>query len=334
MRIERLLTILILLLNRRRVRAPDLADALNVSLRTVYRDMEALSLAGVPIVSYTGGEGGFEIMEHFRLERQMLSYNELVAMHTALRGLETTRAMNHVNLERLLDKVGAMVIRAERGSLADSRHLKVDFTPWKDSAEEENKFGLLRQAVSDRQRIGFVHTDGHGYDSKRRVAPLSLILKGYAWYLQGYCADRQDYRLFKLSRMRQLQVLPETFVPGDIPPAPAETASRSPQPAAPGLALVLSFAATAKTAVVDHFEEREIERQEDGTLLVRTVWPDQPWVVGFLLQFGANVRVAEPASVAARVQAEARKIASLYGLDGEARDASTQEEQAGVGRKS
>ena len=92
---QELMAITILLLNRKRVQAQELADRLEVSLRTIYRDLESLNLAGIPIVSYTGAEGGFEIMENFRLDRQMLSFDELIALSTALRGL-------HLNLRKHL----------------------------------------------------------------------------------------------------------------------------------------------------------------------------------------------------------------------------------------
>ncbi|MFE6954519.1 helix-turn-helix transcriptional regulator, partial [Bacillus velezensis] len=90
MKLERLMTITILLLNRKRVQAQELADQLVVSLRTIYRDLDSLGQAGIPIVSYTGMEGGYEIMDSFRLDRQLLSFDELTALSTALRGLEST----------------------------------------------------------------------------------------------------------------------------------------------------------------------------------------------------------------------------------------------------
>ena len=87
MKLERLMTITILLLNRKRIQAQELADRLEVSLRTVYRDLDSLGQAGIPIVSYTGMEGGYEIRDSFRLDLQWLSFYEMTALSTAIRGL-------------------------------------------------------------------------------------------------------------------------------------------------------------------------------------------------------------------------------------------------------
>jgi predicted DNA-binding transcriptional regulator YafY len=103
---------IILLLNRKRVQAQELADRLDISLRTIYRDLELLNLAGIPIVSYTGAEGGFEITENFRSDRQMLSFDDLIALSTALSGLHCTQAFSNQNVDGLLDKVGALVSKA------------------------------------------------------------------------------------------------------------------------------------------------------------------------------------------------------------------------------
>lgn len=314
MKIERLMAIMILLLNRKRVQATELAETMEVSLRTIYRDMESLSLAGVPIVSHTGGGGGFEIMDHFRLERQMLSYNELVVLYTALRGLESTQAMSHIPMERLLDKVGAMVAKAESKSLYDSQHIHVDFTPWNRSEQERHKYSILTEAVRDRKRIYFIYTDRYGNDTARNVEPEALVLNGYIWYLRGYCLERNDYRIFKLSRIQQLEQTMDTFSRNHISASESNsnfivTASTEEDST---ISLILLFTDTVKVNVLDHFEEQEIERLDNGKLLVKAKWPDQPWLIPFLLQFGSSVRVLEPASVAKQIRNEALKIVSMY----------------------
>jgi predicted DNA-binding transcriptional regulator YafY len=116
MKLERLMAITIILLNRKRVQAHELADQLQVSLRTIYRDLESLNLSGIPIVSYTGAEGGFEIMESFRLDRQLLSYDELKSLALALQGLHSTGIINEDNMDRLMDKVLPMEKRRGRSS--------------------------------------------------------------------------------------------------------------------------------------------------------------------------------------------------------------------------
>jgi predicted DNA-binding transcriptional regulator YafY len=311
MKLERLMAITMLLLNRKRVQAQELADRLEVSLRTIYRDLESLSLAGIPIISYTGIEGGYEIMDSFRLDRQMLSLDELIALFTALRGLKSTQAMNDSNMDRLLDKVGALISQAEQGRMADSDHIQIDFTPWRNSEAERNKYESLRQAVQDKRLIRFSYTDINGEDTERCIEPIGLALKGYAWYLHGYCLNREDYRTFKLSRIRELRILADSFHRRDMTLTKLNEQWR-PIRIQQTIDLVLRFSNSVKASVTDHFDENEIERLQDGTLLVRTTLPEEKWLIAFLLQYKTDLLVLEPAYIAAQVKETALEIAAMY----------------------
>jgi len=313
MKLERMMAITILLLNRKRVQAQELADRMEVSLRTIYRDLESLNLAGIPIVSYTGAEGGYEIMDSFRLDRQMLSFDELVALSTALRGLQSTQVLDQSNMDRLLNKVGALISQTEQGRLTEREQLLVDFTPWRNSDTERNKYTSLQQAIHANKLIQFSYTDGNGNESERTIEPMGLVLKRYAWYLHGYCLSREDYRIFKLSRIRNLQMLTESYNRRTvtlnelnermgIPPAISNQT----------FDLVLQFTDEAKVAAVDYFDESTIEKLPDGSLLVRTTLPDEKWLIGFLLRYKTNIRVLEPAHIAAEVRRTALEIAAMY----------------------
>lgn len=319
MKLERLMAITILLLNRKRVQAQELADRLEVSLRTVYRDLESLGQAGIPIVSYTGVEGGYEIMDSFRLDRQLLSYEELYALLTALRGLQSTQAMDRSNMDRLLNKVGALLSQAEQKHTGDGEQVQIDFTPWKNSAADREKYESLRQAVQDRQLIRFTYAGRQGEENERSVEPVGLVLKRYVWYLHGYCRLREDYRIFRLSRIRNLLVLAEVFVRRA---ESLDTLNERWQPAfnEETVELVLQFAEAVKIHVIDQFDETAIQRQQDGTLLVRAALPNGPWLIGMLLRFGTNVLVLEPASIAAEVRRTALEIAARYGETGDVAD--------------
>jgi len=319
MKLERLMAITILLLNRKRVQAQELADRLEVSLRTVYRDLESLGHAGIPIVSYTGTEGGYEIMDSFRLDRQLLSYDELLALFTALRGLKSTHALDGANMERLLDKVGALVAQAEQGRQAEGEHIQIDFTPWKNNAADRERYELLRQAVQDKKLIHFSYSGRQGEDTERRVEPMGLVLKGYAWYLHGYCLKREDYRVFKLSRIRELRVLADAFN--------RRTATLtmlndrwSPPQSGQTIDMVLKFSGAAKLSAMDHFDESKIERLQDGSLLVRAPFPDEHWLIGLMLHFKTDVLILEPARIAAQVRQTALEIAALYCESGQVSD--------------
>lgn len=314
MKLERLMTITILLLNRKRVQAQELADRLEVSLRTVYRDLDTLGQAGIPIVSYTGTEGGYEIMDSFRLDRQLLSIDELTALSTALRGLESTKAYDPSNMDLLLSKVGAMVAQAEKGRAGDNDRIQIDFTPWKNSEEDRSRYDSLRQAVNDRKLIRFKYTSRDGGEQERDVEPMALVLKTYAWYLHGYCRLRGDYRIFKLSRIRELRVQSDTFIRRGTSLAQLNDRWAQPEIHKMNMAIhaVLQFQASAAVSVMDRFDEGEIERLPDGKLIVRTTYLSEHWLIGTVLHYSIDVKVLEPAYIAAKVRQLALAIAQQY----------------------
>ncbi|MCR8642877.1 YafY family transcriptional regulator [Paenibacillus sp. N1-5-1-14] len=313
MKLERMMAITILLLNRKRVQAQELADKMEVSLRTIYRDLESLNMAGIPIVSYTGSEGGYEIMDSFRLDRQMLSFDELISLSTALRGLKSTQAVEHTHMDRLLDKVGALVTQAEQGKANTSEQVLVDFTPWRNNETEKIKYESLQAAVQGTKLIKFGYTDGKGEETERHVEPIGLVLKGYSWYLHAYCLTRQDYRIFRLSRVQNLLLMPDTFIRRDVSLAELNKRMERPHWTNNGRSeLTLQFLGDAKVAAVDHFNDDSIEKLPDGSLLVHTSLPDGKWLLGFLLQYGTNVIVHKPTKLAADIRQTALQIASLY----------------------
>ncbi|QTH42830.1 YafY family transcriptional regulator [Cohnella sp. LGH] len=316
MKLERLMTITILLLNRKRIQAQELADRLEVSLRTVYRDLDTLGQAGIPIVSYTGMEGGYEIMDSFRLDRQLLSFDELTALSTALRGLESTKAYDDSNMDLLLSKVGAMVAQAEQGraGAGEGERIHIDFTPWKNSNEDRTRYDSLRQAVNDRKLLRFKYTSRKGEEQEREVEPMTLVLKTYSWYLHGYCRLRGDYRIFKLSRIRELAVQSETFVRRAEPLAQIKDQWVNPQESDKQevIPVVFRFKASAAVSVMDRFDESEIERLPDGTLIVRSIYPNEKWLITSVLHYATDVIVLEPADIAAKIRQAALDIAAQY----------------------
>jgi len=316
MKLERLMTITILLLNRKRIQAQELADRLEVSLRTVYRDLDTLGQAGIPIVSYTGMEGGYEIMDSFRLDRQLLSFDELTALSTALRGLESTKAYDDSNMDLLLSKVGAMVAQAEQGraGAGEGERIHIDFTPWKNSSEDRTRYDSLRQAVNDRKLLRFKYTSRKGEEQEREVEPMTLVLKTYSWYLHGYCRLRGDYRIFKLSRIRELAVQSETFVRRAEPLAQIKDQWVNPQESDKQevIPVVFRFKASAAVSVMDRCTESEIERLPDGTLIVRSIYPNEKWLITNVLHYATDVIVLEPADIAAKIRQAALDIAAQY----------------------
>ncbi|GAA4866032.1 YafY family protein [Paenibacillus vulneris] len=313
MKLDRLLAITMLLLNRKRVGAQELAERFEVSLRTIYRDLEALNQAGIPIVSFAGASGGYEIMDQYRLDRQFLSLDELQSIIIALKGVGSSFGDQDTSI--LLDKVGALMARSERHEMDHwSQQVMIDLNPWHGGQAEKEKLGVLRAAARDAKVIRFSYTSSQGDSSERMCEPMGVVLKGYVWYLYGYCRLREDYRIFRLTRIEHLTVLDEAFTRRSKTMDQLDFRwSRQEEP--PRLvSLVLRFQPRAKARLQDYFCFGDMVTEPDGTILVTAKQPDEPWLYGMLLSHGADVKVIEPESVARKVQEMAQKIVDQYQL--------------------
>jgi predicted DNA-binding transcriptional regulator YafY len=210
MRVERLLGITIVLLGRRRVPVRELAERFSVSCRTIHRDLDALSMAGVPVVTVRGSGGGVEIMEGYRLSSTLFNQDELLSSIVALEGLG--KALDSGAITSALEKIKGLLSREEQESIEKGRSLFLDISPWFSSKIEEHMLSQIREAISKSLLISFRYMNNKGQESTRRVEPMSLVFKGYTWYLYGYCLLRDDYRFFKLSRMDELEITLESFM--------------------------------------------------------------------------------------------------------------------------
>lgn len=307
MKLDRLLAITMTLLNQTRVSAVDLAGKFEVSLRTIYRDMEAINQAGIPIVSFPGSDGGYEIMEGYRLDKQLLTLEDFVAISTALRGIQT--ATDNPDIAGLLDKLSAL--KPSGPNQADHRSLELDFAP---ARNEKDKLGPLHAAVRACRHVSFHYLDAGGNETTRTIEPMGLYLKSYNWYLYGYCLSREDLRTFRLSRMSGVGVLPGTFVrrPYTLDDVALHRANADmrPQP----FEVKIRFKPIVKTRVRDEFDPGRIETLEDGSLLVTAHYyaPDQ--AVHHLLAYSSYATVLEPSEIVAEMRRHVRELANVYGI--------------------
>jgi len=311
MKIDRLLAITMLLLNRKRVSAKELAERFEVSLRTIYRDVETISQAGVPIISYSGADGGYEMMDSYKLERQMLTLDELQAIVIALRGVRAT--LNDQAIGSLLDKVGALMAKSEH-SLTEmkSRECLIDINPWSNGKDDDEKLALLRQSIQETKVIRFSYTSSLGTDSERTCEPVAVILKGYIWYLYGYCLLRNDFRVFRLSRIRCLEVSGHHFDKREVDLDKLQFEELTSPGEYPMVTIKLRFQPSAKARVYDYFSSSTIIEEDEGTLLVTSTQPDEPWLYRMLLEYGEEVKVLEPEDVATRLVEKVEYILRLY----------------------
>lgn len=296
MQIHRLFDIVYTLLERESVTASELARRLEVSTRTIYRDIDALSQAGIPVFADRGKHGGIRLMPGFTLSKSMLTEREQDEVLSALQGM---RAASAPEADSALSKLSLLFGRDRAGWVS------VDFSDWSGSDE---RFALLKQAILEKRRVRFDYYHSMGERNRRTVEPLQMWFRHRSWYLKAYCLMRQDYRVFKYVRMRDLELLDEHYTRELPETLDLGGGGNSP----PQVCVRLALDASQGYRVYDEFDESQVQPQSDGSFLV-TAWfiPDN-WVLSFVLSFGEHACVIEPQWLRALIAWKLKKNLDQY----------------------
>lgn len=292
----RLFGIIYYLLEKGQATAPELAERFEVSVRTIYRDIDALSAAGIPVYGEAGRSGGFCLMSGFTLDRAVLSEEEKQEILTALRSVDITEGGDgNATLQKLSALFGCDA----------GEWLVVDFSRWGDIRHDREKFEQLKTAVIQRRAVRITYAGANGNVSERTVWPLRLVYKARAWYLSAFCTKRQEFRMFKLNRILESALLEERFLPRD-PVMQEDAAEAGTEP------VTLRFPADMAYRVYDEFEAGQVERLENGDLIATAPFPQDAWLTGFLLSFGTKVDILAPAGLRETVAAQAKLLYEKY----------------------
>ena len=265
--------------------AQELADYFEVSKRTVLRDIDTLSAAKIPVYTKQGKGGGISLMEGFVLNKTVLTEDEQNQMLLALQSLSATK---YIGTGDILSKLGSLFQKP------DIDWIEVDFSRWGQGTNDNQRFELLKRAILAKNVIKFQYVSSYGDTSIRKVYPLKLIFKSKAWYLQAFDRKKNDYRTFRINRMLNVKTTDETFAGGEYAPPPIEY---SQIPTNSLVTLELVFSPHVAYRVYDEFDEGSIYRADNGSLHVFTKLPDDNWLHGFLLSFGNDVTILQPAKI-------------------------------------
>lgn len=296
MKLDRLLGIVTVLLQNQRVTAPYLAGKFEVSRRTIGRDIDALCQAGIPVITRQGGGGGISIAEGFKLDKSVLTAEELAEMIAALRGLGSVSDASRMEktLAKLAPRQSAVV------SLRES--IVIDLASYRKGSLTE-KIELIKQAIRQQRLIAFDYYYEKGI-TRRVVEPAFVVFHWTAWYVFGFCTLRQDFRLFKLQRLWGLELCQETFPPRDIPPEKRDFDSHLPD----HRKLVALFDPSARYQLIETYGLHCYTETQDGLLRLEIGYTNPEYTLSWLLGFGGKVRVLEPREMAGALRAAAQKI--------------------------
>ena len=282
MKIERLFETVYILMQKGNVTAKQLGERLGVTTRTVYRDLDILSTAGIPVYTSQGKGGGIRLLDSFVLDKSLLTEEEQKEMLAALQSLKATQA---ADTDGVLKKLGTLFDQK------NANWVEIDFSNW--GIFDREKFLTLKKAILQKKVIAFDYFGRRGEKTARRAEPLQVWFKDRAWFLKAFCLNRGAPRIFKLSRMKSIEPTDISFE-RDLSGLEYESGSPA---SVPVIGLKLRLSSEMAYRVWDEFEESCIQANEDGSFTVDTAYPEDEWVYGYILSFGSGITVLEPGFV-------------------------------------
>ncbi len=277
---SRLFKIVYHLLEKGKSTAPELAKKFEVSIRTIYRDLDTISAAGVPIYATQGRGGGIFIMSDFVLNKSLLSEQEKEQILMALQGISATE---YNQTDELLIKLGGLF------QSKVTNWIEVDFSEWYKNTPNYNVFNLIKNAIFNQNMIIFSYFAQEGNYSNRTVEPIKLIFKNKDWYLYGFCLLRNDFRFFKLTRIKDLEISSDTFrrAVENIPKVETVIKNKN------FIHAKLKFSPKVAFRVYDEFTD-DVSKDNQGNLYVNIDLPDNETLFSYILSFGDNIEILEP----------------------------------------
>ena len=286
MKIDRLLSMILLMLKKNKITASEMAAYFETSSRTIYRDIETLCLAGIPIVSEPGVHGGYSLMEGFTLDKQVFKVDEILALIAGLKGLEAV--FEPAAVRKTVEKVSSL------GSQKDSRqNLEIDFFGWGEGNHIRHNVQILYKNINRKKCIRFDYTNLNNEGLSRICEPLKLFFRGNNWYLLAFCRTREDYRFFRVSRILNLEVLEEEFsLREDLIPEWRPEHHIHEKRTAESIHLHIANGGSAKAR--EYFSSDNMTENVDGSLEVKVSYPPDEWVYSYLLSYGEHLTVLQP----------------------------------------
>lgn len=304
MKIDRLLGITIYLLNHKRTSAKKLAEHFEVSSRTIVRDINTLCQAGIPVVAIYGSDGGYEITETFKMERQISGQTDYFYIITALQGLAS--AYKNKELNATLDKIQSLYPSKQTNIL-------LDFGVVHENRDTNEFLNILNQAIQQKRSVEFIYSNSDNENKDFEVEPVATMYKWYNWYLLAYYPKHEDYCFFKLVRMNNLKITKKEINRiHNIDEAKKRIEEFESKRKI--ISIKLFCKASIKSKCMEYLNGKIIEECENGDFIYQLTVPEnEHFWFAVILSFGDNVKVIEPSEVIGKIKKTCEKILDQYG---------------------
>lgn len=300
MKLDRMIGILSILLQRDMVTAPYLAEQFEVSRRTINRDIDALCRAGIPIYTKQGTGGGISIMEGYRMERTLLTSRELQDILAGLRSLDSINGTN---------RYGQLMEKLSTGSsdfMTGNQSVLIDLSSWYKNSLAP-KIETIREGIDCGIQVEFRYYAPKG-ESRRRIEPYYLIFRWSSWYVWGWCSSRKEFRLFKLNRMEEVHLNGETFEKREAPMPDLSNERIFPG----GIQVKALFEPECKWRLVEEFGVNCFQEQADGSLLFQADYTDRENLLTWLMSFQDKVKLLEPEEIRREIRNRIENMRKNY----------------------
>ncbi len=299
MKINRVFEILYILLNREKISSKKLAEKFEVSVRTIYRDIEVISGAGIPICMTQGRNGGISLLENFTLDKQVLTESEKKDMLMAIQSLNS---FNKESVKSIFSKLSSLFGENQRD------YIKIDYSGWENTIEKQ--FELSKEAILLNKRLSFNYISTKGEKTYREVEPYVLWFKSKAWYLKCFCLEKNEIRLFRLSRITNIRILNENINLAKLDESILIEEKKQVQ--YEKVKIKLKIDSSQEYRVKDDFLEQDISYDNDKNLIVTLNFPENEWLYGYILSYGSFATVIEPEYIVENIKKRLQKNLNNY----------------------
>jgi len=308
MKVSRLVSIIMILLDKERISAQELANMFEVSTRTIYRDIDAINMAGIPICSTSGVGGGCEIMKNYKVDRKVVSTTDISTILTGLSSLsnmiqsdELVNALAKVKSFIPVDRVDEIKLKTDQ--------IHIDLSQWIGYRNVQAYLEIIKIALQENKLLSFEYADRHGNKTEREAEAYQIVLKGNHWYFQGYCYKRNDFRLFKLARISNLKLENIFFTPRDYQKPLLDFTDIL---ATIQIKIKLRIHKSVMDRALDYCMYEDFSPDGDEYYIVTFPFIENEYYYNILLSFGDKCECLEPLHIRTELKRKIYDIANLY----------------------
>lgn len=306
MKTDRILEIIIYLLNHDNVTASYLAQRFKVSVRTIQRDIICISSIGIPVYALNGKNGGYSIMKNYKIKNMNIYTNEQQLIINALESLATSYSNDALN--SLIEKYNT-IIEKEGG-----QKIFWDFSVTKENFKVQNMNAILEEAINNRNYVSFDYKNAQGKKSKQYIEPLAIHYKWYAWYLFSYSKNQNKYKTFKVARINNINIEKEksTTIHEDVKTLMKKSEQEYYNTC---IDIEVEFSNDEYELIEEYFPDYPIEKLSDGLykVTIRVPAKERLWKA-LLLSFGNHVKIISPEDYKIELIETAQKFLSNYDI--------------------